>query len=234
MKIVGYPFALPVLASFLISSSVVTTPSVSAQSPGVTPPPAKGAPANLPPGGQPTQVKARPGADRARAYAPTGKPAAQSERFQRANVSEFDQLRTRPDAVVVDVRTSEEFQAGHIPKAGLVDIKTKEFLGTIAGLDRSKLYLINCAAGVRSVRACQAFAALGFTNLVNLDGGYQEWQKSHASDISKAPPVELPKSPTPIVQRRGTASTAPAAQPAPTNLSPKFKSPVIIKQTPNK
>ncbi len=165
----------------------------------------------------------------------SGRAAVVPDRFQRANVEEFDQLRARPDAVVVDVRTAEEFAQGHLPKAGLVDIKSVDFMATIAGLDRSKLYLVNCAAGARSVRACQNFAALGFTNVVNLDGGFNAWLKAKPNVVSVEPAVALPQSPQPNMEKSGTAKTPPPAQPASTNKHPVFNAPLIIKKpTPKK
>lgn len=158
---------------------------------------------------------------------PSLKPVVLPDRFQRASVQEFDKLRTRPEAVVVDVRTQEEFADGHLPKAGLIDIKSKDFLATIAALDRSKLYLVNCAAGVRSVKACQSFAALGFTNVVNLDGGFTAWKKANPDAISHDPAIALPKSSSPNMQKSGTATTPPAAQAAPTNKNPVLKAPLI-------
>lgn len=152
-------------------------------------------------------------------------------RFKHATVAEFEKLRTRPDAVVVDVRTPEEFSEGHIPKAALADISKREFQAEIGGLDRSKLYLVNCAAGSRSARACQSFKALGFTNVVNLDGGFSEWKKANPTLVSKDPAVPLPKSKTP---NQIKSSALPPAHPTSTNAGPVFKGPAVIKQTPNK
>jgi len=144
--------------------------------------------------------------------------------FKRANVAEFDELRARPNAVVLDVRTPEEFNAGHIPKAGLLDIKSPDFLQSLGSLDRSKLYLVNCAVGGRSSRACQNLTALGFTNVVNLEGGFKAWEKVNASTISKDPPAELPKAKPPTPPESGTT---PKQRPA-------FKSPATVRQTPSK
>lgn len=144
--------------------------------------------------------------------------------FKRATVAEFDELRARPDAVVLDVRTHEEFNAGHIPKAGLLDIKSPDFMQSLGSLDRSKLYLVNCAVGGRSSRACQNLAALGFTNVVNLEGGFKAWEKVNASTISKDPPTELPKAKVPSPREN---SATPKQRPA-------FKSPATVRQTPSK
>lgn len=153
----------------------------------------------------PVPGASRPGASGsaaqpARPEAAKTKPSTPAERFRRANVAEFDKLRGEPNAVVVDVRTAEEFADGHLPQAGLVDIKSKDFLATISKLDRSKLYLVNCAVGGRSSRACQSFAALGFTNVVNLEGGFNAWKAAKPDAISKDPAIALPKAAGPNSQ----------------------------------
>lgn len=160
----------------------------------------------------------------------TPKALPPGDRFRRANVDEFDQLRADPNAVVVDVRTADEFATGHLPKAGLLDVKSADFMATVAGLDRSKMYLVNCAAGVRSVRACQNFAALGFTNVVNLDGGFTAWLKAKPNVVSVEPAVALPKALTPNMEQSGTAATPPPAKPGSTNKNPVFNAPYIIKK----
>ncbi len=192
----------------------------------------------LPPPGTrpapPTLPPATNGAAVAHANPAPTRAVPAGARFKHATVAEFEQLRTRPDAVVVDVRTAEEFSEGHIPQAALADIGQREFLAAIAGLDRSRLYLVNCAAGTRSARACQNFTALGFTNVVNLDGGFNEWKRANPTLISKEPAAPLPKSKTPNMTRSGTGTTPPPARPASTNPNPVFKGPILIKQTPTK
>jgi phage shock protein E len=91
----------------------------------------------------------------------------------------FDNLRkTEKDAVVLDVRTKEEYEKSHIPGALLLDISSENFEKELAKLDKSKTYLVHCAAGGRSSRACRKMTTLNFTNLYNLKGGINAWQKA--------------------------------------------------------
>ncbi len=104
-------------------------------------------------------------------------PAAVPE-VKRVNVEEGDKLRTRPNTVVLDVRSKAEFEKGHLPGAVNIDINSTRFAEDIGGLDKSKTYLVNCALGMRSARACKRMSTLGFTNLVDLAPGFDGWKKS--------------------------------------------------------
>jgi phage shock protein E len=110
--------------------------------------------------------------------APHGPKPPIAKSVRNVSVEEFDKLRADKSAVVLDVRTKKEFEAGHIPGAMNLDINAPDFHEKIAKLDKSKTYLVHCAAGVRSAKACNAMDKLSFTNLVNLDAGLNAWQKA--------------------------------------------------------
>lgn len=92
--------------------------------------------------------------------------------------AQFDQLRASTNAVILDVRTAEEFAEEHLSEAILLDYLSSDFSEKVAKLDKSKLYLVHCAVGGRSARACTKMEALGFTNLVNLEGGLNGWKEA--------------------------------------------------------
>jgi len=93
-------------------------------------------------------------------------------------VEEFDKLRADKKNVVLDVRTPEEFAKGHIPGAVNLDFNGPDFQKKVAELDKSKTYLVHCAGGNRSARACTAMDKIAFTNLVNLEPGFRAWEKA--------------------------------------------------------
>jgi len=109
---------------------------------------------------------------------PPKPPAAASGAVRNVGPAEFEALRKSTNAVVLDVRTPAEFADGHLPGAKLVDLRSAAFADQVAGLDKSKLYLVHCAGGVRSAKACIKMTSLGFTNLVNLEGGLSAWQEA--------------------------------------------------------
>ena len=80
------------------------------------------------------------------------------------------------NSFLLDVRTIEEYQEGHIPNAKLIDIlQAEKFIESIKSLDPNKNYYVYCHSGVRSVQACQIMKSFGFENLYNLLGGISEW-----------------------------------------------------------
>ena len=72
---------------------------------------------------------------------------------------------------IVDVRTKEEFEEGHIEGAVNYDIYSPGFAGNITELDKSKSYLVYCTSGSRSLQAVMFMRKNGFTKVENLGGG---------------------------------------------------------------
>ena len=78
----------------------------------------------------------------------------------------------------IDVRSPAEFAEDHIPGAINVDFNAPDFQKKVAELDKSKTYLVHCAGGVRSAKACTLMDKSAFTNLFNLDPGFRAWEKA--------------------------------------------------------
>ena len=99
--------------------------------------------------------------------------------FKNAGVEEFDTLRADKKNVVLDVRTKKEFDAGHIPGAVNLDWNGPDFAKKAAELDKGKTYLVHCAAGGRSAKACDLMAnKLQFAHCINLESGFKGWEKA--------------------------------------------------------
>ena len=82
------------------------------------------------------------------------------------------------NAFLLDVRTAEEFEEGHIPQATLLDIRqASNFIDGIQSLDVSKNYYVYCRSGLRSAQACQLMNHYGFKTTFNLLGGFMEWDR---------------------------------------------------------
>jgi rhodanese-related sulfurtransferase len=80
--------------------------------------------------------------------------------------------------VVLDIRTPEEFEEGHIPGAKNIDFLGKDFQQQLAKLDKTKTYLLHCASGTRSSRSLSVFQKLNFASVYHLDGGMSAWEKA--------------------------------------------------------
>ncbi|SDK30298.1 Rhodanese-related sulfurtransferase [Catalinimonas alkaloidigena] len=78
--------------------------------------------------------------------------------------------------VVLDVRTSGEFSAGHLKGARNLDVTSAAFGSQLDKLDKNKPYLVYCQSGNRSGRACRLMHERGFTRLYNLRGGMLSWR----------------------------------------------------------
>ena len=80
-------------------------------------------------------------------------------------------------AVVLDVRTEDEFDQGIIPNAINIDIyKGQGFIYKLEELDKSKTYYVYCRSGARSGQACKIMNELGFEKAYNLVGGILAWE----------------------------------------------------------
>ena len=80
--------------------------------------------------------------------------------------------------VVLDIRTPEEFKAGHIAGATNINFQATDFAKQIAALPRSETYLLHCASGNRSTQSLPVFKKHEFTTLYHLDGGMKAWEKA--------------------------------------------------------
>ncbi len=88
-----------------------------------------------------------------------------------------NKLKEDADAIVLDVRTSEEVENGVIGNALHHDIYNPQaFMEALQGLDRSKNYYVYCRSGNRSGQACAIMNSLGFAKAYNLKGGILEWK----------------------------------------------------------
>lgn len=80
------------------------------------------------------------------------------------------------DAQLIDVRTQEEREAGHIPD-DTAHIPFDELLGRAGELDKERLVVFYCRSGDRSASAADAFAASGY-DAASLAGGIIGWEEA--------------------------------------------------------
>jgi rhodanese-related sulfurtransferase len=97
--------------------------------------------------------------------------------FQEIDSAHFNKHRAE-GAVVLDVRSPEEFAREHIPNAQNIDIHAAGFAGRVSQFDKSKPILVNCHAGSRGAIAAAALAKLGFKTVCNLEGGLAAWEQA--------------------------------------------------------
>ena len=71
------------------------------------------------------------------------------------------------DAVVIDVRTPEEYAAGHLEGAVLLDFNGGQFAAEFPGLDPEGEYLVYCRSGNRSAQAASIMRDHGFEHVID-------------------------------------------------------------------
>lgn len=86
------------------------------------------------------------------------------------------QIKEDKDAVVLDVRTNDEYSQGHIPNSVLINIMSMSFRNEIDKLDRQKSYYVYCRSGSRSYQAGKAMTHMGFEKVYNLENGIISWR----------------------------------------------------------
>jgi len=103
-------------------------------------------------------------------------PASKKSVAQLVDPAKAAELIAAKKVIVLDVRTSAEFAAGHIGGATNLDFRDKDFKANIAKLPKDKNYLVNCAAGTRSAKACELMTTMEFKTLYDLKGGMRAWE----------------------------------------------------------
>lgn len=92
-------------------------------------------------------------------------------------------------AQLIDVRTSGEYNSGHLPHAENMDINGGDFEELASTLDKSSPVFVYCKSGGRSANALEVLQAMGFKQVYNLKGGILAWQAEGKSldEASEAP-----------------------------------------------
>lgn len=102
--------------------------------------------------------------------------ASQQENLLKADAFQKKLVETK-NAQLVDVRTPEEFQRGHLTNALNMNINSDDLKNRSQYLDKEKPLFVYCYVGGRSAKACDYFRKAGFKIVYDLEGGYSEWTK---------------------------------------------------------
>lgn len=83
------------------------------------------------------------------------------------------------DALVFDVRTTEEFNLGHIKGSINIDYyDEKLFVDFFEKINKTKPIYIYCRSGNRSKKSSEILKKIGFVKVYDLLGGYKNWIKN--------------------------------------------------------
>ncbi len=83
-----------------------------------------------------------------------------------------------PNFVVLDIRTPQEYNAGHIENAININFYDPAFKQKLNKLDKDRIYVVYCRTGHRSDLAMPVFRGLGFREVYEINGGIVAWVKA--------------------------------------------------------
>ena len=95
---------------------------------------------------------------------------AQCKQNKAIHITEFSQ-KDMKNAVLIDVRTPEEYNGGHLENAVNINWFDENFIQQTSALDKEKKFYLYCKKGGRSAEAAQLLDSLGY-DVVDLLGGY--------------------------------------------------------------
>ena len=105
--------------------------------------------------------------------------ACGQQSYENVDVNGFSSLINEPNTIILDVRTAEEFNEGHLEGAINIDQSQSDFLEKAkAALPQDKTIAVYCRSGRRSASAAGRLAAVGY-RCVNLKGGILAWKEAN-------------------------------------------------------
>lgn len=99
-------------------------------------------------------------------------------KVENVDAATFKKLIDEKKGVLIDLRTDDELKnKGLIKGATQIDWFAKASEETISKLDKKKTYLVYCAGGGRSGQCAELMTKEGFSHVVNLEKGFDDWKK---------------------------------------------------------
>ncbi|GGG51281.1 rhodanese-like domain-containing protein [Bizionia arctica] len=93
------------------------------------------------------------------------------------SLSEFKTLIEGQNVQLIDVRTPEEFQEGHIEGAINIDFFSEDFENQFKELDKEQPVYVYCRSGARSKKSALKLSEMGFLKIYDLEGGILNYNK---------------------------------------------------------
>lgn len=90
-------------------------------------------------------------------------------------------MQAEKNYIILDVRTKDEYKAGHIPGAVCVPNETIGEDNIAEFPDKEQIILVYCRSGNRSKQAAAKLSAQGYTNIYEF-GGINDWNGEIISD----------------------------------------------------
>jgi len=115
----------------------------------------------------------------------------QANAQEKIDAAKMEEVIAKPQTQILDVRTSDEYAAGHIPNSVNVDWKEKEkFAESIKDLDKNQPVYVYCLGGGRSKQAAQFLTENGF-KVFDYSGGMMNWRNEEKPEIKPSNEKEI-------------------------------------------
>lgn len=86
-----------------------------------------------------------------------------------------EQVQTRQQPQLIDVRTPAEYADGHLTGAQLMNVQARNFEQQVQQLDPQQPVFLYCRSGRRSAMAARRLSQMGFAEVYDLQGGIMQW-----------------------------------------------------------
>lgn len=101
---------------------------------------------------------------------------AKTSQIQLISAEEMSNLSDMDNVQLIDVRTADEYQSGHIKGAKNIVYMSDNWSDEVAKLDKDNPVYVYCAKGGRSARCAALLAEAGFKKIYDLKGGITQWK----------------------------------------------------------
>lgn len=90
--------------------------------------------------------------------------------FKKEDINKgVNEFKSTNGAILLDVRTKDEYKSGHVPGSKNIDVAEIEKATNLVS-DRSTPIFVHCLSGARSGRAVEALKSMGYTSVKNIGG----------------------------------------------------------------
>lgn len=96
-------------------------------------------------------------------------------KHEHIKTDEFKKMMEEGGYELLDLRTPEEFDNGHIEGAKNIDFKHPDFNSMLEELEKDKKYLLYCRTGNKSGQTLDLMKEREFEEAYNMIGGIVEW-----------------------------------------------------------
>ena len=108
-----------------------------------------------------------------------------SAEIKLVSAEEMQYILQQEDVQLVDVRSSEDYERGHIANSQNIDFSSPTFEEDVKKLDKSKPVILYCKSGKRSAECAKKLKEAGFKKIYDLDGGISKWEHSEQIEINQ-------------------------------------------------